>query len=121
MEDISITPPCQPPIRWAILKSINSLTFGMDNPYYSSVGYLNSVGYSNYNALQVEFRQQPWHGMESHGNYTFSKTLGVTQQYTLRDLRSGYGPANTDRHHVANILGNLRYAVWQGADLPKEQ
>ena len=33
-------------------------------------------GYSNYNALQVDFRQQAWHGLQFDANYTWSHTLG---------------------------------------------
>jgi len=85
------------------------------NPYYpQGVGYLNSVGYSNYNGLQIEFRQKPWHGTEFHANYTWSKNLGITQQYTLRDLRLDYGPLNSDRRNVANVYGTYDLPFGKG-------
>jgi hypothetical protein len=34
---------------------------------------------SNYNALEITFRQKRWHGLSVHGAFTFSKVLGYTQ------------------------------------------
>lgn len=78
----------------------------------SGAQYMTDQGYSNYHALQVDFRQQQWHGLVMDANYTFSKTLGVSTvgdwtgsytQVTIRDIRSSYGPASTDRHQVLHI------------------
>ncbi len=41
---------------------------------------LGNYGFSNYNAMQVDFRQNPTHGMQFDVNYTFSKGLGTTVQ-----------------------------------------
>lgn len=86
------------------------------NPYNagSGVGYLTSAGYSNYNGLQLEFRQKPWHGAEFHGNYTWSKNLGMAQQYTLRNLRAAYGPLEADRRNTANIYGTYDLPFGKG-------
>lgn len=77
------------------------------NPYAAgtSVSYLAAAGYSNYNALQIELRQENWHGMHFTANYSWSRSLGLSNQYTLRNLRLGYGPTGADIHHVLNILG----------------
>lgn len=91
------------------------------NPYGagSGVGYLNSVGYSNYNGLQLEFRQKPWHGMQFNANYTWSKNLAMTQQYTLRNLRLAYGPNSTDRRNVMNAYGTYDLPFGKGRSFLK--
>lgn len=83
------------------------------NPYKTGdtnpVSYLNSVGYDTYNSLQVEFRQQMWHGLQFSANYTLSKNLGIDPgtdwqgqfaQFDLRDLHESYMPTSFDRTHV---------------------
>jgi hypothetical protein len=73
---------------------------------------MEAAGYSNYHALQVDFRQRQWHGLQFDANYTWSHTLGVATpiswttsfpQYTLRDLRLSYGPTLFDIRHVVHI------------------
>jgi hypothetical protein len=86
------------------------------NPYNAGgpVGYLTSAGYSNYNGLQLEFRQKQWHGMQFNANYTWSKNLAMTQQYTLRNLRLAYGPNTTDRRNVMNAYGTYDLPFGKG-------
>src|SRR5262249_39808253 len=61
----------------------------------------DSVGHTNYHALQIEFRQRPTYGMQFNMNYTLSKSLGIAAQngiqgegnniyYTARNLRLNY-------------------------------
>jgi hypothetical protein len=80
----------------------------------NQIYYLNSVGYSNYNALQAEFRQKNWHGMQFNANYTWGKTLGTSPQgnitsqvnyYTLRNQRMNYQPSAYDIRQNFNIFG----------------
>jgi hypothetical protein len=101
------------------------INFFQANPYGSGipVTVMTDPGYSNYNAMQVDFRQQYWHGLQFNVNYTWSHSLGVAPggtaggndwtgaytTYTLRNLRESYGPT-IDVRHVVNISGN--------ADLP---
>jgi hypothetical protein len=88
------------------------------NPYAQSLNgpesYTVAEGYSNYNALQVDFRQRSWHGLQFDSNYTWSHTLGVASQnnwlgqgavFTLRDMRLTYGPTLFDLRHVVHING----------------
>jgi hypothetical protein len=77
--------------------------------------YLDSVGSSNYNALQVEFRQQPMHGVTLDANYTYAKTLGIAQQggissfagtiFTLHNLRLNYVPSAYDIRNTLHLSG----------------
>src|SRR5207244_3852835 len=91
------------------------INFFQVNPFATGgqVGYLSAEGYSSYHALQVEYRQRPWHGLQYNLNYAWSHTLGLGQQgatdasfgyeygargnrpgfYTLRNKRLSYGPS----------------------------
>jgi hypothetical protein len=98
------------------------INFFQVNPYATGipVTVMTDPGWSNYNALQVDFRQQYWHGMQFDVNYTWSHTLGVDAggnaggnewtgaytQVTLRNLRESYGPVQ-DMRHVVNIAGTV--------------
>jgi hypothetical protein len=90
------------------------INFFQANPFGARipVTMMNDDGYSNYNSLQVDFRQQLWHGLQFDANYTWSHTLGVSTpndwtgsftQFTLRDLKHSYGPTLFDLRHVAHV------------------
>jgi len=69
---------------------------------------------SNYNALQVNLTKRMGHGFQFQGAYTWSKTLGYTNNNgsLLNPFNRGanYGLADTDRRHMLTIAH-----VW---DLP---
>src|SRR5438128_9441417 len=46
------------------------------NPYLSSLTYQDSNGDNNYNALQIDVKQQYSHGLLLGGNYVWSHALG---------------------------------------------
>lgn len=87
------------------------------NPYETGGGTLamTSGGYSNYNALQVDFRQKQWHGMQFDANYTWQHNLGLQTSndwlglldnaYTIRNLRLNYGPTLYDLRNSINASG----------------
>ncbi len=95
------------------------LNFWQANPYGQGNGvgtgsFLAAQGYGNYHALQVEFRQKQWHGMQFDANYTYSHTLGLQPDnqwlgsiniFTIRDLRQSYGPTAFDLRHVFHASG----------------
>ena len=87
---------------------MNPLNTGQD------VGYTTAAGYSNYNGLQVDFRQKQWHGMQFDVNYTWSHTLGINtqnswtgvfNQFSLRNLRQSYAPLPFDIRHSVHVNG----------------
>lgn len=107
------------------------INFFQTNPYAAETGFVNSVsttlseaeGYSNYNALQVDFRQRSFHGLQFDANYTWSHTLGIASQnnwtaatniFTLRDMRLTYGPALFDLRHVIHINGTYDLPFGKG-------
>ncbi|MFN7928104.1 MAG: carboxypeptidase-like regulatory domain-containing protein [Blastocatellia bacterium] len=82
------------------------------NPYLSSLTYQDSNGDNNYNAFQVDVKQQYRNGLLLGGNYVWSHSMGdvlnETDQaagytwYTIRNARLNYGPSPFDRRHVFN-------------------
>jgi hypothetical protein len=95
------------------------------NPYAQGIGssYTVAEGSSNYNALQVDFRQRAWHGLQFDANYTWSHTLGIATQnnwlgqgavFTLRDMRLTYGPTLFDLRHVVHINGTYDLPFGRG-------
>ncbi len=98
------------------------INFFQANPYAtrqgSNVGataFMTDSGYSNYNSLQMDFRQQNWHGMQFDANYTWSKSMGILAggsgndwlgnytTFSLRNLRDSYLPTAYDVHHVVHV------------------
>ncbi|HUX46047.1 MAG TPA: TonB-dependent receptor [Terracidiphilus sp.] len=106
------------------------INFFVANPYASGTGYpanatgeLVSAGYSNYNALQLELRQNSWHGLQYDANYTWSKSLGVASNnqwtgafnaFTLRNLRQSYGPTVFDIRNVFHANGTYDLPFGRG-------
>ena len=103
------------------------INFWLANPFaigsWTGASYMSDSGYSNYNGLQVEFRQRQWHGLTANANYTLSKTMGVAtagdwtgsyNQFTVRDLGTSYAPLGTDRRHVDPRERHLRPALRSG-------
>lgn len=95
------------------------------NPFYSNsqTFYQFAGGYSNYNALQVDFRQRQWHGMQFDANYTWSHNLGLNtpndwqggyNQLTLRNLRLGYAPTIYDIRNVVHANGTYDLPFGKG-------
>ncbi len=87
---------------------MNPLNSGQD------VGLTTAAGYSNYNGLQIDFRQKQWHGMQFDANYTWSHTLGINtqnswtgvfNQFSLRNLRQSYGPLPFDIRNSFHVNG----------------
>lgn len=108
------------------------INFFQTNPYAANTNFVPSAvgttlsvaeGYSNYNALQVDFRQRSWHGLQFDANYTWSHTLGISSQnnwlassniFTLRDMRLTYGPTLYDLRHVVNMNGTYDLPFGKG-------
>jgi hypothetical protein len=86
-------------------------------------------GWGNYHALQVDFRQRAWHGMQFDVNYTWSHTLGLqpennqgtaaawlgsVNEFTVRNLRLNYGPTTYDLRHVVHASGTYDLPFGRG-------
>jgi hypothetical protein len=94
------------------------INFFQANPYApgANTNYMTDSGFSNYNALQIDLRQAPWHGLQGDVNYTYGKTLGfgtnnndylasLDNFYTQRNRRLSYVPQSFDVRHVFHGFG----------------
>jgi hypothetical protein len=104
------------------------INFFQANPYASGNGgtaYLEAIGYSNYNSLQAEFRQQNWKGLQMNANYAWSHTLGLSSQenwtaganiFSLRasQMRRNYTPGEYDIRHVIHVNGTYDLPFGKG-------
>ena len=93
------------------------------NPYVATANLLSSNSFSNYNGLQVEFRQRFSHGVTMNVNYTWSHSL--TDRYnknvdgsgnftTLRDRALDRGPSPWDLRHVVQAFGTYDLPFGKG-------
>jgi carboxypeptidase family protein len=104
------------------------INFFQTNPFAQGTGFgypsiMEAAAYSNYNGLQVDFRERTWHGMQFDANYTWSHTLGIGSQnnwqgqgalFTLRDMRLSYGPSLFDIRHSIHINGTYDLPFGRG-------
>lgn len=101
------------------------INFFQVNPFAAGAGVveMTNKGYSNYNALQAEFRQHLNHGMQFNANYTWSHSLENNIQgsispgsyggrsnsapgfYTLRNTHLNYFPSAFDVRQVFHLSG----------------
>jgi len=104
------------------------INFFQANPYNAgkATGYLTDPGFGDYHALQVDWRQRQWHGVQFDANYTWSHTLGVQpgdtwtgafRLFTMRNLRQSYGPTLFDVRHVFHANGTYDLPFGKGKAL----
>jgi hypothetical protein len=74
-------------------------------PNFGGINQLNSIGNSNYNALQTTFRTRAWHGFSSQWEYTWAHALdditayrGVLP-YDSTNPQAEYGNGDFDTRH----------------------
>lgn len=106
---------------------VNPYAQGFANQYGAprdgAAAWLEAGGYGSYNALQIDFRQRSWHGMQFDANYTYSHTLGLqpdqqwlgtVTEFSIRDLRRSYGPTSFDLRHVLHLSGTYELPFGSG-------
>jgi hypothetical protein len=75
-------------------------------PNFGSILQLNSIGTSNYNALQTTFRVRSWHGLTSQFGYTWAHSLDEISQYRAaiaddaNNIKLDYGSSDFDTRHL---------------------
>jgi len=101
------------------------INFFQANPFNAgkATAVMTDAGWGNYQALQVDLREKPWHGAQLDVNYTWSHTLGVQpgndwtgsfNMFTMRDLRLSYGPTLFDFRHVLHANGTYDLPFGKG-------
>lgn len=116
--------------RLSILLNINqpidaagTLPFGSQYPNFGAINQLNSIGTSNYNALQSTLRLRSWHGLSSQFAYTWSHGLDEVSQYRgvipfdSYNLKADYGNSDFDTRHT--FTGTLNWEVPGSSHGPK--
>ena len=74
-------------------------------PNYGGINQLNSIGTSNYNALQSTLRLRAWHGLTSQFVYTWAHALDEITAYRgviprdSTNLKAEYGNGDFDTRH----------------------
>lgn len=118
--------PCAAAVPSAPGTSPYPANFFQVNPFMEgkSAYYLDSVGSSNYNSLQVDFRQKTAHGVALDANYTYGKILGIAQQggissiastiFSLHDLRRNYVPSAYDIRNTFHLSGTYDLPFGKG-------
>src|SRR6266852_6178212 len=79
----------------------------------------NSIGTSNYNALQAVYRLRTWHGLTTQLGYTWSHSLDEISQYRATvadssDIKVDYGNSDNDTRHLftTSISYDVPKAPW---------
>ena len=80
-------------------------------PNYGGINQLNSIGTSNYNALQTTLRLRAWHGFSSQFAYTWAHALDEITAYRgaipfdSTNLKAEYGNGDFDtRHNLSAVF-----------------
>jgi len=74
-------------------------------PNYGGINQLNSIGNSNYNALQSTLRLRAWHGLTSQFVYTWAHALDMITEYRgvlpfdSTNPKAEYGNGDFDTRH----------------------
>jgi hypothetical protein len=92
-------------------------------PNFGSILQLNSVGTSNYNALQASFKIRSWRGLTSTFGYTWSHTLDEISEYRAviaddaNNIKLDYGNGDYDTRHLFTVA--LTYDIPGSSHGPK--
>lgn len=93
------------------------------NPFLGNANVLSDNSFSNYNALQIEFRQRLANGLTMNVNYALAHAMNdrynknvdnIGNFVTLRNRRLDYGPSTFDIRHVLQVFGTYDLPVGQG-------
>jgi hypothetical protein len=83
--------------------------FDAQYPNVGTILQLNSIGTSNYNALQTTFRSRAWHGLTTQVAYTWSHAMDEVSEYRgtipsdSLNIKADYGNGDYDTRHLFTI------------------
>jgi hypothetical protein len=99
------------------------LPFASQYPNFNAINQLNSIGTSNYNALQTTLRLRAWHGLSSQFGYTWAHNLDEITAYRgvipfdSYNLKADYGNSDFDQRHT--FTGTVVWDIPGSAHGPK--
>ena len=122
--------PCARVLPTANVPGPYPINFFLLNPFVAGrLPYVDDTGQSNYNGLQIQFRQRLTHGLNWNTNYTWSKSLtnlAVDNQnqsldfVTLRDVGRSNRVSPFDIRHVIQTFGTYDLPIGRGKWLSVE-
>ncbi len=102
-----------------IMLNINNPTLAAQYPNAGIILQENSIGTSNYNALQAIYRLRTWRGLSTTVGYTWSHSLDEISQYRAvvadsANIKVDYGNSDNDTRHLftASISYEVPKAPW---------
>jgi len=93
------------------LNIVSNINQGGAFTHFGNILQLNTIGTSNYNALQTIFRTRAWRGLSTQFAYTWSHALDEISEYrgqVLDDafnLKADYGNSDFDTRHLFTVSG----------------
>ncbi len=110
--------------KLSIMLNINQFgQYAAQFPNYGGMNQLNSIGTSNYNALQSTLRLRTWHGLSSQFVYTWAHALDEITAYRgaiprdSTNLKGEYGNGDFDTRH--NFSATLTWDIPGSSHGPK--
>ena len=110
--------------KLSIMLNINQNgQYATQYPNFGGINQLNSIGTSNYNALQTTLRLRGWHGLNTQVAYTFAHTLDEISQYRgavpldSTNLGAEYGNGDFDTRH--NLSATFTWDIPGSSHGPK--
>ncbi len=111
-------------------RKLNIVSDINQNGAFSNFGHilqLNTIGTSNYNALQTIFRTRAWRGFSSQFAYTWSHTLDEVSEYRgqiaddANNVKADYGNSDFDTRHLFTVAFtyDVPKAPWATSGLTK--
>jgi hypothetical protein len=92
--------------RLSIVLNIANAALATQYPNFNNINQLNSIGTSNYNALQSTLRLRAWHGLSSQFGYTWAHNLDEISAYRgvipfdSTNIKADYGNSDFDTRHT---------------------
>jgi hypothetical protein len=97
------------------LNIVTNINQNNEFPNFGSILQLNSIGTSNYNALQTNLKVNAWHGLTSQFSYTWAHALDEISEYRAviaddpNNIKLDYGNGDYDTRHL--FTASLTYDV----------
>ena len=108
----------------SIMLNINQFgQYSAQFPNYGGINQLNSIGTSNYNALQTTLKLRSWHGLSGQISYTWAHELDEVSEYRgalpldSTNLKAEYGNGDFDTRN--NFSAFFTYDVPGSSHGPK--
>jgi hypothetical protein len=109
------------------LNIVSNINQAGDFPHFTNILQLNTIGTSNYNALQTIFRTRNWRGLTSQVSYTWSHALDQISQYRAailddafnRNLDYGNGDFDTRQLFTISMNYDVPKAKWANSGWSK--